>query len=60
MKLDLTPEQIQELKERIKNFDNWQWCQCSECRCDPRSHGVSLDASLDNLIEEVLKDDQDG
>ena len=58
MKLNLTPEQIKEITDRIMDFDNWQWCNCSECKCDPRSHGVETHRTLENLVAEVLKDDE--
>lgn len=58
MKLNLTPEQIEELKDRILNFNDWKWCECSECRHDCHAHAVNTDASLEKLVEEVLKDEE--
>jgi hypothetical protein len=58
MKLNLTPEQIEELKDRILNFGNFHWCECSECKYDCSSHAVDIDKSLQKLAEEVLKDEE--
>lgn len=39
--------------EKVKEFDGWTRCKCSECRADGRSHAVDVHASLFNLATEL-------
>lgn len=56
MKLNLTSEQKEELRNRIDEFNNWVYCECSDCKGWSGSHAINTDASIEKLIEEVLKD----
>jgi hypothetical protein len=37
----------------VQEFDNWTWCQCSECKSDASSHAAALPSSLERIAEEL-------
>ncbi len=55
MKLDLTPEQKEELKTRILDFDDWVYCGCSEFEATLCDHGVLTEASLERMVRKILE-----
>ncbi len=56
MNLNLTDEQKEELRRRIVDFTDWEWCDCPECKVDSHSHAVETHSSLAKLAREVLND----
>ena len=52
--MNLTLEQKEEIRQRILDFNDWEWCNCSECKCDARSHAVNTTTSLERLADFVV------
>ena len=44
---------LEEVLEAIEEFDDFEPCECFECRHNARSHGVDVSASMANLIDEL-------
>lgn len=57
MQLNLTDEQRKEIRRRILDFTDWEWCDCPECKYDASSHAVETHASLGNILQAILNDE---
>lgn len=53
--LDASKEyvRLEDVINTIGDFDNWEWCDCSECRADGNSHAIKTFPSLSRLMVEV-------
>lgn len=55
--MNLTAEQIETIRNRILDFDDWVWCDCAECKQDPRSYAIDTNASLEKIANATINFD---
>jgi hypothetical protein len=45
--------ELEDIVQAIRDFDEWVWCTCSECRTDARSHVIDAQASLGKIMAAI-------